>query len=98
MIKIIAMLLLSTGTASASTWDGCEDSLTIENGVFSHILDAPEDVKCKVAFWPIKNPVALLQCDNGKTATYETVSAEKIIFNDDPMYLSGSNIDACTAG
>lgn len=97
MIKIIAVLLLATNAASASVWDGCEGTLTVENSVFSHISDSPDNMSCEVAFWPIKNPVALLQCDNGKTATYETVGTDKIIFNGAPMYLRELDIDACTA-
>jgi hypothetical protein len=82
--------------ASAETWITCETSLHIENGVYTHTSDHFEDYQCKVWFWPIKNPVGLLECDNQSYIAFEKINENEIRFGDYHLIRDEAKIDPCT--
>jgi hypothetical protein len=82
-------------TVSAQTWISCETSLHIENGVYTHVSDNFENYQCKVWFWPIKNPVGLLECDNQSYIAFEQINESELRFGDYILINENSGKDAC---
>lgn len=95
MKKLLILMLIVSAPATAKTWNGCEDSLIVEDGVYSYLSDHAGNRKCEMLFWPAKNPVGLLRCDNQKLSTLEMISDTEIIFDDVPMYSGKADQDAC---
>jgi hypothetical protein len=93
--KLLILMLIASAPATAKTWNSCEDSLTLDEGVYSYLSDHSGNLQCEVLFWPIKNPVGLLRCDNQKFSTLEMVSDTEIIFDDVSMYSGKAGEDAC---
>jgi hypothetical protein len=93
--KLLILMLIASAPATAKTWNSCEDSLILEDGVYSFLSDYAGNLKCEVLFWPIKNPVGLLRCDNQKYSTLEMISDTEIIFDDVSMYSGKAGEDAC---
>ena len=96
MKKLLILMLIASAPATAKTWNSCEDSLILEDGVYSFLSDYAGNRKCEMLFWPTRNPIALLRCDNQKYSTFEMMSDTEIIFDDLPMYTSEAKIDPCT--
>ena len=95
MKKLLILMLIASAPATAKTWNSCEDSLILEDGVYSFLSDYAGNRKCEMLFWPTRNPIALLRCDNQKYSTFEMISDTEIIFDDVSMYSGKAGEDAC---
>jgi hypothetical protein len=80
---VLCAIGLSTSAANAESWVSCEEKigLTIQDGNFQVFPSNADPFTCKVLFWPAKNPVALLKCDNGKYSEYEPIDESELIFD-----------------
>ena len=58
---------------------------------FTYLNDRGEKAVCQVSHWPIKNPVAILKCDNGWEPEMELITDGAIRFNGVEMYVTDKN-------
>jgi len=93
--KLLILMLIASAPATAKTWNSCEESLILEDGVYSFLSDHAGNRKCEMLFWPARNPIALLRCDNQKFSTFEMISDTEIIFDNISMYSGKAGEDAC---
>lgn len=80
---ILAAALIAT-PASAKTWFNEDCTLGLQSGeggfeiMFNPGVDMPDkrETVCKVAHWPIQNPVAILKCDNGSEPEMQLIDSD----------------------
>jgi hypothetical protein len=103
-LKKILVLLLATAspaTAQVTKWAdiGCSMVVEAKEGIYTAHIDSADGVEtfsCKVWFWPIKNPVGLLQCDNGKHNSLELIGNNRIVFGGAELHeFSDKNPSIC---
>ena len=56
--------------------------LVVENGTYTLKTDMFPSYSCVLLPWPVKNPVGILKCDNGKYSTIEYADKNTLIFDD----------------
>lgn len=83
-ILVIAALSMPT-VATAKTWadDACYLWVKSKEDKSGFIVGKGEEqgVSCRIAHWPIKNPVAILKCDDGSEPTMELPDDETMLLD-----------------
>jgi hypothetical protein len=85
--KLLILMLIASAPANAQVnkWAdiGCGMVVEAKEGVYTAHIGNADGVKtfsCEVWFWPIKNPVGLLKCDNGEHNSLEMLENNRINF------------------
>lgn len=83
---LLAVALIAPTAATAKTWadDACYLWVKSKDDKSGYIIGKGDKAvtTCVIAHWPIKNPVAILKCEDGSEPTME-------LPDDDTMILAG---------